>query len=468
VIRLLNTLTKRKEEVTPSNRVVKMYSCGPTVYRPVHIGNLRSFLLSDFLGRAIAYRGFDVYKVMNITDVGHMTDELTDDGRDKMLLAADDEGLSTSEIAAKYTDAFFSDIGAVNIKPADVYPKATEHIPQIIELVSTLIERGHAYEVDGTVYYDVTSFPDYGRLTHQSLDDMRAGHRSEDIDPAKRQHQDFVLWRAAGPRRELVYESPWGNGYPGWHIECSAMSLQYLGEQFDIHTAGIDLRFPHHEDEIAQSEGAVGHQVVKIWVHGEHLLMGQAKMAKSAGNVLTIGRVVEQGYDPLAFRYLCFTGRYRRQVHFTEEALGGAATALRRIREQLTLLGRGGSGAATDAGLRSALTDDRAVRYHDRFVDAIDDDLDLPAALTVLHEAITDEAVPPAARWSLIASWDEILGLDLVASDNLPNELAVLVRQREQARESKDFARADAIRDQLRSAGVELLDSPEGTRWVRR
>jgi cysteinyl-tRNA synthetase len=468
VLNLYNTLTGRKEAVVPENGTVKIYSCGPTVYRPVHIGNLRSFLLSDIVARAITYRDVEVYKVMNITDVGHMTDELTDDGRDKMLLAADDEGLSTEQIAAKYTNAFHEDIAAVNIKPADVYPKATEHVPQIIELIAKLIERGHAYEVGGTVYYDVTTFPAYGRLSHQSLDDMRAGHRIEEVDSAKRHHQDFVLWRAAGPRRELVYDSPWGPGYPGWHIECSAMSLEYLGERFDIHTAGIDLRFPHHEDEIAQSEGAVGHEVVKLWVHGEHLLMGRAKMAKSAGNVLTIGSVADQGFDPLAFRYLCFTGRYRRQVHFTDDALVAAATALRRLREQVSLLGGAGAVPATDTALREAVEDDAALAHHARFVDAVTDDLDLPSALTVLHDALGDDAVSPAVRWTLAASWDAVLGLDLVGSGELPPELAALVREREEARSARDFARADEIRDRLRSAGIELLDSAAGTSWVRR
>jgi cysteinyl-tRNA synthetase len=467
MLSLNNTLTKQREDIVPSDGRVTMYSCGPTVYRPVHVGNLRSFLLADLIRRVVAYHGLDMYSVMNITDVGHMTDELTDEGRDKMLLAADDEGLGTAEIAAKYTEAFYRDTDAVNIRRADVYPKATEHIPQIIELISKLVERGHAYEKNGTVYYDVTTFPGYGRLSHQSLDDMRAGHRIEEIDSAKRHHQDFVLWRAAGPRRELVYDSPWGSGYPGWHIECSAMSLHYLGESFDIHTAGIDLRFPHHEDEIAQSEGAVGHEVVRTWVHGEHLLMGKAKMAKSAGNVLTIQDVTEQGYDPLAFRYLCFTGRYRRQVHLTDDALAAAGTALRRLREQVSLLGADGSPAPTEGELRSALKDERALAHHARFIEALDDDLDLPAALTVLHESIADVDVSAHDRWSLVASWDEVLGLDLVRPAELPPELVALLAERDRARAAKDFARADAIRDQLREKGIEVLDSAEGTRWVR-
>jgi cysteinyl-tRNA synthetase len=416
----------------------------------------------------LVYHALDVVNVMNITDVGHMTDELTDEGRDKMLLAADDEGLSTSEIAAKYTNAFFDNIAAVNIERAVAYPKATEHIPQILELVTKLIETGHAYEIDGNVYYDVTTFPGYGRLSHQSLDDMRPGHRHESVDSRKRNHQDFALWVAAGPRRELVFDSPWGSGYPGWHIECSAMSLDLLGERFDLHTAGVDLRFPHHENEIAQSEGAVGHQVVTTWVHGEHLLMGDAKMAKSTGNVITISDVADQGHDPLAFRYLCFTARYRRQVHFSEEALGAAGTALRRLREQAAALTGDGEGARADADLRTEVTEAVALAHHDRFVAAIDDDLDFPEALKVVHETIADTDVAPADRRRMLASWDTVLGLELVRDGELPDELQAIITDREGAREGGDYARADALRDELRDLGIDLFDSPSGTRWIRR
>jgi cysteinyl-tRNA synthetase len=296
---------------------------------------------------------------------------------------------------------------------------------------------------------------------------LRAAHRI-DVDPAKRNHQDFVLWVHAGPRRELVYDSPWGQGYPGWHIECSAMSLHHLGERFEIHTGGVDNRFPHHEDEIAQSEGAVGHEVVRLWVHGEHLLMDSAKMAKSAGNVVTISALMEEGVDPLAFRYLCFNGRYRRQVDFTEAALASAGTTLRRLRERLAMLGVAGEPPRTDDAVRSSVTDDRALGYHGRFMDAIDDDLDLPAAITVLHELISDDAVAPEHRWMLAASWDEVLGLDLVGTADLDPALASLLKEREEARERRDFARADEIRDQLRAGGVDLLDSATGTRWVKR
>jgi cysteinyl-tRNA synthetase len=458
MLRLRNELTREVEDVPVRDGLVRMYSCGPTVYKPLHIGNLRSFLLADLVARAIRANGVNVHRLMNITDVGHMTDELSEAGRDKMLLAAEDEGLTTAGIAEKYTQLFFDHTDAINIIRADAYPKATDHIPQIIELVAKLIERGHAYEVEGSVYYDVTTFPSYGALSGQSLDAMQAAHRMEGIDPRKRNHQDFVLWVHAGPRRELVYESPWGKGYPGWHIECSAMSLHHLGEHFEIHTGGIDNRFPHHEDEIAQSEGAVGHRVVDMWVYGEHLLMGSAKMAKSAGNVITIQTVIDRGYDPLAFRYLCFNGRYRRQVDFTDDALDSAATTLRRLRERVAMLGP----------VAASISSDAATAYAERFTAVINDDLDMPAAVKVLHEALSDEAVPPSERAALTARWDEILGLDLAPSASLDEELEALIAEREDARRNKDFSRADAIRDQLRDRGVELLDSAEGTTWVKR
>ena len=334
----------------------------------------------------LAYHGHDVRRLMNITDVGHMTDELTDDGRDKMLLAAEDEGSRRTRDRARSTPTRSStDTDAVGIRRADVYPKATDHIPQIIELVAKLIERGHAYEIDGTVFYDVTTFPAYGALSGQSLDAMRAGHRIE-VDHHKRNHQDFVLWVAAGPRRVLVYDSPWGTGYPGWHIECSAMSLHHLGDRFELHTGGIDNRFPHHEDEIAQSEGAVGHRVVETWVHGEHLLMDSAKMAKSAGNVVTINDLIEQGHDPLAFRYLCFTGRYRRQVDFTEDALACGGDDARRLRERVAMLGAAGSalGRTRTSARRSPTRRARLPRPLRRRRRRRPR---LPVGLTVLHEA---------------------------------------------------------------------------------
>jgi cysteinyl-tRNA synthetase len=272
-MRLYNTLTRELDEIVPvAPGHVTMYTCGPTVYRFAHLGNLRTFMLGDLIRRGLEFEGLRVTQIMNITDVGHMTDEASPEAVDKMLLAVEDEGLSPLEIADKYAEAVFEEAAAVGIRPADAYPKATEHIPEMIELTQTLIDRGHAYVVEsGSVYFDVGSFPGYGSLSGNTLDNLREGHRDLETDAAKRSPADFALWKAAGPGRLMKWDSPWGVGFPGWHIECSAMSMKYLGERFDIHTGGNDLRFPHHEDEIAQSEGAVGHQVVSIWVHGGHL-----------------------------------------------------------------------------------------------------------------------------------------------------------------------------------------------------
>ena len=306
-MRLYDSLTRTLREVDPvePGRGVKMYACGPTVYRYAHLGNLRSFMLYDLIRRALELEGFEVEEVMNITDVGHMTDESSAEAVDKMQLATEDEGLSPQEIAEKYTDAVFTDADALGIRRADRYPRATEHIQEMLDLTETLIDKGHAYVVDnGSVYYDVASFEGYGKLSGNTLENLREGHRDLETDPRKRNPADFALWKAAGPGRLMRWPSPWGEGFPGWHIECSAMSMKYLGERFDIHTGGTDLRFPHHEDEIAQSEGAVGHQVVSIWVHAGHLRQSGQKIAKSTGNVILVQDLRDRGFDPLSFRWL--------------------------------------------------------------------------------------------------------------------------------------------------------------------
>src|ERR671922_1214720 len=336
-MRLYNSLSRAVEEVVPVEPGrVKMYTCGPTVYRYVHLGNLRTFLLADLVRRALEFEGYVVTQVLNITDVGHMTDESSPEAVDKMLLAAEDEGLQPLEIAEKYTQEALEDMAAVGIRLPDLMPKATDHIPEMIELIGRLIERGHAYVADsGSVYYDVTTFPDYGALSGNTLDKLRAGHRELETDPAKRHPADFALWKAAGPGRLMKWPSPWGDGFPGWHVECSAMSMKYLGDRFDIHTGGNDLRFPHHEDEIAQSEGAVGHKVVSIWVHGGFLQMSGQKIAKSARNIYRVTDLAEEGVDPLAYRLLCFGTRYRSEMDFSWEALEGADRTLTRIRQRM-------------------------------------------------------------------------------------------------------------------------------------
>jgi cysteinyl-tRNA synthetase len=462
-MRLYNSLSREVEEVKPvDGRTVKMYSCGPTVYRYIHIGNMRSFMLGDVIRRGLRLEGQDVLWVMNITDVGHMTDEITDTGRDKMELAEADEGLSAREIADKYTQAFLEDADLVGIQRADVYPRATDHIPEMIAIIQTLIEKGHAYEVGGNVYYDVTTFPDYGKLSGNTLEKLRAGHRQElEIDPNKRHPADFALWKKAGPGRALKWPSPWGEGFPGWHIECSAMSMKYLGDRFDIHTGGNDNKFPHHEDEIAQSEGFTGHKVVSIWVHGGFLQMGGQKMAKSARNIHRVTDLVDAGIDPLAYRFLCFGSRYRSEMDFSWDALQGANDRLTLIRQRMV-------DWAQEGGTDVQVWSEERRSLDRRFRDAIAADLDLPAAVVVMNETIGSTTLPGGEKHALLTTWDQVLGLDLdrlVRERWQPSEeVRGLVRQRDEARAAKDFARADGIREQLQGMGLEVMDSPEGTK----
>jgi len=320
-IRLYNSLTRHVdplEPITPGR--VTIYTCGSTVYRYAHIGNLRTYLFGDLLRRTLQYLGYEVLYVKNVTDVGHMRET----GEDPILLAAEVEGKSPEQIAEFYTAAWLEDERLLNMAPADVMPRATDHIEEMVAMTAALIERGLAYEVDGNVYYDVSEFPGYGQLSGQRLEQMKAGHRV-DVESDKRDPEDFALWKLAEPGRVMRWPSPWGEGFPGWHIECSAMSMKYLGDRFDIHTGGIDLKFPHHEDEIAQSEGVTGHPVVSVWLHGEFLTLADAKMAKSAGNVIRVSDLPAKGFEPLAFRYLALTAHYRSKLDFTEEAMHAAA-----------------------------------------------------------------------------------------------------------------------------------------------
>jgi cysteinyl-tRNA synthetase len=460
-MRLYDSLTRQVHEVKPvDGRTVKMYSCGPTVYRYIHIGNMRSFMLGDLIRRALRFEGQDVKWIMNITDVGHMTEEVTDTGRDKMELATDDEGLSSQEIAQKYTDAFLEDADLVGIQRADLYPRASDHIPEMIEIIQKLIEKGNAYEVDGTVYFDVTTFPEYGKLSGNTLEALRSGHRQETVaDPNKRHPADFALWKKAGPGRLMKWPSPWGEGYPGWHIECSAMSMKHLGERFDIHTGGNDNKFPHHEDEIAQSEAAVGHPVVSIWVHGGFLQMEGQKMAKSAKNIKRVTDLAENGIDPLAYRLLCFSSRYRSEMDFDWSALEGSGERLITLRKRML----DWSGEA-----RPKAFSESGTAFDRRFRDAVADDLDLPAAMVVLNELVGSPEVSGGDKYSLLASWDTVLGLDLerLATEAWePDErVSELVRKRDEARAAKDYAASDAIRKQLIDMGLEVMDTAEGTK----
>jgi cysteinyl-tRNA synthetase len=458
-MRLYDSLTRQIQEVDPDDgRTVRMYSCGPTVYRYAHLGNMRSFMVGDLVRRGLRLEGHDVLWVMNITDVGHMTDDVTDTGRDKMDLAVEDEGLSPADIAEKYTKAFLEDSDAVGIERADHYPRATDHIPEMIDLTKQLLDRGLAYEVEGNVYFDVRRFPRYGALSGNTLDRLRAGHRQEvEVDPNKRHPEDFALWKRAGPGRLMKWDSPWGEGFPGWHIECSAMSMKYLGDRFDIHTGGNDLKFPHHEDEIAQSEGGTGHKVVAIWVHGGFLQMSGQKMAKSARNITRVSELPDADIDPLAFRLLCLGTRYRSEMDFSWDALQAAHRGLTRLRERMA------DWAPAD---RDGLSPG-AKELDARFRDAVADDLDMPEALKVLNEAVSAD-VSDGEKWTLLSTWDGVLGLDLelLAREGfeVSPEVQTLIDQRDEARRTSDFARADEIRTRLTEMGWEVMDLAEGTR----
>ncbi|HEX5589569.1 MAG TPA: hypothetical protein VFX65_04700 [Candidatus Limnocylindrales bacterium] len=511
-LQLHDTLTREVRPVPlpgPGGRVT-MYSCGPTVYRYAHVGNLRTFLLPDLIRRVLLYRGIEVRHVQNITDVGHLRDEQFDRGEDRMLVAAGLEQKSPAEIADAYEAAFHADAAAMNLLPAHVFPRATEHIAEMLALAERLEDLGHAYRTEaGNVYFSVASYPGYGRLSGNTLDALRAGHRGE-VEGDKRDPADFALWKAAGPGRLLKWPSRWGDGFPGWHLECSAMALRHLGPRFDIHTGGEDNVFPHHEDEIAQSGPIVGGPPAELWVHGAHLLMAGRKMAKSAGNFQRITELAEAGIEPLAFRYLCLTARYSRRLDYSDESLAAAATSLANVRARLATLGAspaGGpwaapvplvAGAAPDRPIGDAPgfrghavpdgTDapplaDRAAApgvplssagrdLHERFVAAIDDDLDLPAALATVQAVLRSGLDPDERRW-LVLDADAVLGLDLhraaAAGPTSSTEprVATLLEARARARADRDWAEADRLRDELRSIGVEPEDRADGSSGSR-
>jgi cysteinyl-tRNA synthetase len=462
-IRLYNSLTRRLETLEPiDGERVTIYTCGSTVYRYAHIGNLRTYLFGDLLRRTLVYLGYRVLYVKNITDVGHMRHDLTDSGEDRMEQAALDEGKSPDEIADFYTAAWLDDERAINIQPADVMPRATDHIGEMIAMIETLLSRGLAYRVDGTVYYDVRAFNGYGKLSGQRVEGTEAGHRVE-VESDKRNPQDFALWKAAEPGRIMKWPSPWGEGFPGWHIECSAMSMKYLGERFDIHTGGIDLKFPHHEDEIAQSEGATGHQVVSLWMHGEFLTLDDAKMAKSAGNIIRVSDLPSKGFEPLDFRYLALTAHYRSKLDFTGAAMQGAAAGLRRLRRAAA----SGTTPAANAVPEVDLSTDPMAGYRSRFILAISEDLGLPAALAVAHAVASADDLTPDQRRSLLLDFDRVFGLELARSADepvadLPGGAADLLERRAAARAAHDFATSDQLRRELAALGVEVRDTPDG------
>ncbi len=456
---LHNTLTRTKEPFTPEDgKTVRMYCCGPTVYNYAHIGNLRTYIFEDLLHRALTLHGWAVDHVMNITDVGHMTSD-SDSGEDKMAKAAEREKQSPWELAKKYEAAFFADSAKLNIIRPNVAPRATEHIPEMIALIEELQAKGYTYETGEGVYFDTAKNADYGKLAGLDLAAQKAGAREEvNVDPGKRHPADFILWFTNKPSHVMKWPSPWGVGYPGWHIECSAMSMKYLGETLDIHCGGIDHIPVHNTNEIAQSECATGHVFARFWLHGAFLTVQGGKMSKSAGDFLTVQRLIDLGFDPLAYRYLCLTAHYRSELALnvsTWESLHAATKALGKVYELKSRIGE-------DDGLNEA---DYA-RARQTVFEAISDDLNLPRAVAALHEA---------KSYRLWREFDSVLGLDIETrsrasvpttendEDLLPAEIVALKNQRDDARRAKDFARSDSLRAEIEAQGYTVGDSPQGT-----
>ena len=484
-LRIYNTLGHKIEEFIPVNeKHVGFYGCGPTVYNYAHIGNLRAYIFQDTLSRLLRFLGYPLTHVMNITDIGHLSGD-ADDGEDKMVKTARERGQSVLEIASFYADAFFKDTERLNIRRPDVVCKATDHVPEMIELIKRIEANGHTYSAGGNLYYDIMTFPHYGELASIRLEDLKAGARIE-VDENKRNPHDFVLWftKSKFENQALVWDSPWGRGYPGWHIECSAMSMKYLGEQFDIHSGGIDHIRIHHTNEIAQSEGATGKQWVKYWMHNEFLVMNKGKMSKSSGDFITLDKVIEAGYAPLDYRFLLLGGHYRSQLTFSWEAMETAKSARKnleqRIANLLTDLAVPPSlpkDGLTVQSAESLLHTEKTRHYLHDFVQALEEDISTPRALSVLQQAVKDREPDAAEIITLIRIFDVVLGLNLVeeaeALRNAPaavtadnaEEIERLVAERTEAKKKKDFKRADEIRELLKNRGIALDDTASGTVW---
>jgi cysteinyl-tRNA synthetase len=470
-MKLFNTLGRELQEFKPVvPGKIGFYGCGPTVYNFAHIGNLRPYVLHDTLVRALRWLGYEVRHVMNITDVGHLSGD-DDTGEDKMLKSAAERGKSVHEVAEFYTQAFFADVDRMNIVRPSVVCKATEHIGEMIELIKRIEEKGFTYSAGGNLYFDVTKFPSYGELAMIKLDELKAGARIE-VDPNKRNPADFALWftRSKFENQAMIWDSPWGRGYPGWHIECSAMSMKYLGERIDIHAGGIDHIPIHHTNEIAQSEAATGHKWVNYWVHNEFIIMDKGKMSKSAGGFLTLQTLVDAGYEPLDYRYFLLGAHYRSQLQFSYEGLDSARSARKSLGERVLAL-REKAGTALPA---ASSLGPKARSYMDAFAGHLAQDLATPRAMAELWGILRDNEVPPQEALAGAFDMDKVLGLrleELVAAKraDVDADLAVWIEgriaERAAAKAAKDWARADALRAELKGRGVLLEDGPAGTSW---
>lgn len=459
-----NTLTRNKDEFIPYKEgKVGMYTCGPTVYNYAHIGNLRTYIFEDVLKKSLEYVNYKVKHVMNVTDVGHLQSD-GDEGEDKMALGASREHKTVWEVAKFYEDSFFEDCKKLNIKRPTIVCRATDHIQDMIDLIKKLEEKGYTYVSNGNVYFEIDKFPDYTKLANISIDELKAGSRVE-IDPNKKNPLDFVLWftNSKFSNQIMQWESPWGRGFPGWHLECSAMSIKYIGEYLDIHCGGIDHIAIHHTNEVAQSEGALGHKWVKYWMHAEFLVVDSGKMSKSSGGFLTVAKLEEEGYSPLDYRYFCLLSRYRKQLVFTFESLTEAKKGLKKLKERI-------ASVLTAINENDVVSVEKTSVYKENFTACISDDLNIANAFTVLFDVLKDDELSNKEKAKLIEDFDKIFSLDLMTvesgASNVDEELINrLIIERADARASKNWARADEIRNEFIAMNIELLDTKEGTTW---
>lgn len=454
-MKIYNTLSRKIEEFKPMDQSeVKMYSCGPTVYGYAHIGNLRAYLFMDTLRRTLKYNGYTLKHVMNITDVGHLTSD-ADEGEDKMLKAAKKEKKNPFEIAEFYMDAFLKDIGKLNIDQPEIIARATEHIDVMEKYVQKIIENAYTYETENTIYFDTSKLDKYGVLSNRNVEEQKAGARVE-FDSEKKNISDFALWIKAPENHLMKWDTFWGKCYPGWHLECSAMSYQYLGEQFDIHTGGIDHIPIHHENEIAQAQGFCGKIPAKFWMHVDFLTIDDGKMSKSLNNLYTLQDLADRGYEPLVYRMFNFTSNYRNKINFTWDTMDSSKVALSRLREGFLKHKNG-----TEMVESEILQD-----FENRFLEAINDDLNMPVAMSVVWEVVK---YPKKSKqlMDLLVKFDQVLGFDLEyyepKEEELPEEILELVRQRDEARQNKNWAESDRLRDMLMEKGYIVKDTKEGT-----
>ena len=459
-MKIYNTLSRQIEEFIPWNKdMVTFYTCGPTVYHYAHIGNMRNYIGHDILDKTLRYLGYNVTRCMNITDVGHLSSD-SDTGDDKMVSSAKKENKTVMDIAKFYTDAFFHDFELLNNRMPDIVSPATANISEYIKIITHLLDTGYAYQNGGNIYFDTTKLEDYYQLTNHKADEMVVGVREGvEEDTSKKNQNDFVLWftKSKFEDQELKWDSPWGVGYPGWHIECTGISIKYLGEYLDIHGGGVDNIFPHHTNEIAQSEAYLGHKWCKYWFHNEHLNDTAGKMSKSKGVILTVSTLQEKGYDPLAFRYMCLLSHYRRQLVFSYESLDGAENAYKKLLNKTTNLKYG-----------DKIDQEKVQEYDTKFKSCLEDDLNTANAITTLYELLKS-GLNDDTKYYLVQKWDEVLSLDLLKKKNTDSKLEeyiiTKINERNKAKQDKNYELADAIREELLSKGITLKDTREGTTW---